>query len=270
LRQIIIKPQLPKLLFKSELGRVWVSSSVDAFSLEASSRLRQIIAEFPPSKSPLTIGLSGGATPRQIYSYLGQFLMRESATGPIETFQTDERNVAADHPDSNQKMIRESLLAGGHFDRMRFYPIEVIKDKPLETAASYEALLNEKFSREDRPSGRMDLQILGLGEDGHFASLFPETDWREPEIDNPAREFEGKYFKAVWVESLRTFRFTMTFQFLARSKTAVFLIAGKKKAAILKHIFSRKNNHLPAAAFAAKHPCDWLLDPESVALLVEK
>ncbi|CAA9432117.1 MAG: 6-phosphogluconolactonase, eukaryotic type, partial [uncultured Rubrobacteraceae bacterium] len=178
-------------------------------------------AEAIAERGRFAVALAGGSTPKATY----EVLARDHAGGVdwpnVHVFFGDERTVPPDHGDSNYRMAREALLDHvpvGFVHRMRG------ELPPDEAAASYEGELNEFFGGEP-PA--LDLVMLGIGEDGHTASLFPQT---------PALEATDRLVVANPVPKLKTTRLTLTAPVLNVARQVVFLVAGEGKAEALAEI----------------------------------
>ena len=169
-----------------------------------------------------TVALAGGSTPKATYEALARNYSGELEWGGVHAFFGDERTVPPDHEDSNYRMARDALLSRvpvGSVHRMRG------ELPPAEAAAAYERELREFFGQEEPP--RLDLILLGLGEDGHTASLFPETS---------ALDVSDRWVVANPVLKLETTRLTLTVPVLNAAKAVTFLVAGEGKAGALKQI----------------------------------
>jgi 6-phosphogluconolactonase len=188
-----------------------------------------------------TLGLAGGSTPRLTY----EFLRTEDV--PWERTQcwlTDERHVPIDDADSNGGMANASLI--DHV-ASRLHAIEFDPD-PARAAARYSMTLNAMW-KESESTGR-GLMLLGLGDDGHTASLFPGTEALDADTD----------FVANWVPAKDTWRLTATVPLLASAEQLIFLVAGAGKAEAVASILESESS-LPAAIVsqAASDPV-WMLD----------
>jgi 6-phosphogluconolactonase len=167
-----------------------------------------------------TIALSGGSTPRAAYERLGA--NPDLEWDQIECCFGDERAVPPEHPDSNARMVRESLLRSGfckprHVHRI---PAEL---PPQRAALEYERTLRGLFPGAAWPT--FDLMLLGLGPDAHTASLFPHS---------PALREAEAWVVDNWVEKLNTHRITLTFPAINAARQVVFMVAGADKAAALR------------------------------------
>ncbi len=198
----------------------------------------------------VTIGLAGGSTPRATYARLAEVhLPWEQVHGWL----TDERHVPVDHPDSNAGMMRRSL-----FDHVpaTLHEVPWFED-PVAAAAAYEEELDALL--EHGPSGlRPGLVILGVGTDGHTASLFPGSE---------ALAGEGRDFVANFVESQDAWRLTATTGLLARARRTVFLVSGAHKAEIVAEILEGDTDYPAAVVSERSRDAVWLLDRDAASRL---
>jgi 6-phosphogluconolactonase len=200
-----------------------------------------------------TLGLAGGTTPRATYE-----LLRESpgALAQIDGWMTDERFVPIDHPDSNAGMAAAALF--DHIDAtLHPCPIED-GGEPEEVAARYEQTLAEILPTGSDGRPQPGLVVLGLGADGHTASLFPGT---------PALDVTDRDFVANWVEGKSEWRLTATFGLLARARRTMFLVSGEGKADIVADIIDRDADHPASRVAHAARDGVWLLDQGAASKL---
>jgi 6-phosphogluconolactonase len=192
-----------------------------------------------------TCGLSGGTTPRTLFSQIA--VQNESRRLPagfwnsVHFFWGDEREVPPDHPDSNYRLARDEL-----FQKLAIPPDNIHRIRPENGGASaaaeeYERELRRFFDAGTDAVPRFDLIFLGLGEDGHAASLFPGSS---------ALQESKRWVTAAWVERLGTSRVTMTLPVLNHAACVIFLVSGKGKAQILRRVLCRNpgEDRLPAQA----------------------
>ena len=169
------------------------------------------------------VALAGGSTPKATYEILARDYAHQLDWSGVHVFFGDERTVPPEHEDSNYRMAYEALLSHvpvGSIHRMRG------ELSPGEAAAAYEEELREFFEASDEPPS-FDLILLGIGEDGHTASLFPNT---------PALDVADRWVVENPVEKLDTIRLTLTVPVLNASRAVNFLVAGEGKAEALKEI----------------------------------
>lgn len=199
----------------SDLG----SAAVDVFLTIASGSIS--------ARGTFTVSLAGGSTPRAMYSMLGSSEFRsEIDWSAVEFFFGDERNVPQDSPDSNYKMVSETLLKPLRIKDEKIHPWRTKLDDPAKIAEDYEALLLSRFRRRH---DRFDLVLLGLGADAHTASLFPHT---------AALHESKRYAVPNFVPQLDAFRLTTTFRLINQAANVVFLVAGEEKADAVKHVLT--------------------------------
>ena len=211
--------------------------------------------------------LSGGKTPVTLYTMLTQKpFTSQIPWARVHLFWVDERCVPPDHEDSNYRMVRERLL-----DHVPILPDNVHRMRgemdPVEAAARYEEGMRQFFSSSQSSEGAFpvfDLVLLGLGGDGHTASLFPGT----RAIRESARWVLGHY-----VDAKKGWRITLTPPVINAARMAVFTVAGAGKAAVLKDVMEGpfRPDFLPAQIVRPDSGnLLWMLDREAAALLKGK
>jgi 6-phosphogluconolactonase len=206
-----------------------------------------------------TIALSGGHTPRGLYTTLaaGGDGGSRIAWDHVHLFWGDERHVPPDHPDSNYRMAREALL-----DRVAVPPANVHRipaEDPdaARAAARYEEELRRFFELDGTSVPRFDLVLLGLGRDGHTASLFPGT---------AALADTTRLVVAAHVPALGTDRITLTLPVLNHAACALFLVSGPEKAAVVHKVLEEPGaTPLPAQRIRPAGRLVWLLDAAAAA-----
>jgi 6-phosphogluconolactonase len=208
------------------------------------------------------VALSGGTTPRALYHLLADplapFRVRTPWPG-VHLFWGDERWVPRDHPDSNYRMVSETLLRSISIPGHNVHPIPTDYAEPAAAAARYETELRSFFGTGGEAPPRFDLILLGLGDDGHTASLFPGSE---------ALDERHRLVLAPWAEAQRSFRVTLTPPVLNAARLAVFLVSGAAKAQALQAVLegARDPQRYPAQVVAAERTL-WLADRDAAALL---
>lgn len=187
------------------------------------------------------IGLSGGSTPKAAFELLADpdHPWRERMPwSHIQLFWVDERAVPPDHPDSNYRMTREALLAHVPLAEEQIHRMEGELD-PEVAAARYESELRNNFRLEGAETPVFDLIALGMGPDGHTASIFPATE---------AIYEMTKLVTANHVPQKDSWRITLTWPVINQARSVFFLIGGADKAQILKEVFTgaRDPERLPS------------------------
>lgn len=197
------------------------------------------------------VALSGGETPRRMYEILASPPYKERIHwSEVHIFWSDERCVPEDDPRSNSLMAHRTLLEQIPIPPANIHPIGCASS-PLQAAADYEKELRDFFSRQNP---NFHLILLGLGANGHVASLFPHT---------PVLNEKERWVSEVYVEELRMYRVTFTASFINQAEQVVFLVSGGDKAQVLEDVLEGpyQPNELPAQLIRinGKHPL-WLVD----------
>ena len=203
-----------------------------------------LVERYDEAKGPFALNLSGGSTPKRLYEILGSDIVRTKFDWErVHIFFGDERFVPQDHASSNYKMINEALISHVPIPEENVHAIATEGCTPEESAAAYETTLKTFLGKDTLDIWRplFAVTLLGLGDDGHTASLFPGT--------TALRE------RVKWVTSVvgakEEPRISMTFPVLASSRNVVFLVAGEGKRAMLKRLIERDPS-IPATNVAAQ------------------
>lgn len=192
-----------------------------ALALEAAHRFVVIAREQIERRGRLTVALSGGSTPRALYQLLTQPPQREAIDwSRVHVFFGDERTVPPDDEQSNYRMARETLLDNVPIPHAQIHRIEAER-QPGDAAARYEAVLNEVFGLAPGEKPDFGLILLGIGPDGHTASLFPGTE---------ALGETDRLVVANVVPQLDTTRVTLTIPVITEAQHVMVLAAGADKA----------------------------------------
>ena len=210
-----------------------------------------------------TVALSGGSTPKALYSLLAANYA-EFVWNRVFLFFGDERHVPPTDADSNYRMVNESLLTKIAIPAENVFRVPAENPDAAAAASDYETQLRRFFELrpEDRPGEfpRFDLILLGMGSDGHTASLFP---------DSAALDEQSRLVVANWVAKFNTHRITFTFPVLNRAAEVVFMASGADKANMLHQVLEAKNT--PPLPSQRVQPADgkllWMLDEAAAAKL---
>jgi 6-phosphogluconolactonase len=209
----------PEILLCRDLAEV---------SEQAAELFVRLADEAISSSGRFAVALSGGSTPQALYWRLGSEPSRQRVPwSKVHLFWGDERYVPPDHPESNYRMARESLLSGAPIPAQNIHRMPTELEDPDCAAADYQQTLREFFKLSLGQWPRFDLILLGMGEDGHTASLFPGT---------TAVTETGRLVVANYVETLHAHRLTLTVPAINHAANIVFLISGESKAAVLSDV----------------------------------
>jgi 6-phosphogluconolactonase len=202
-----------------------------------------------------TIALAGGNTPKPLYQALAkQSLPWEK----IEVFWGDERYVPADHPDSNQLMARQAWLAQVDIPASNIHPMTTISGEPTLDAQKHEAELRQFFQLAPGEFPHFDLILLGIGDDGHTASLFPQTSALK--VTDCLVTVGNKQGEP---------RLTFTVPLIDHANCVIFIVSGTNKRPALKEIFAPQGDEFmyPARLIQPQGELWWLLDESAGAEL---
>ncbi|MFQ5998315.1 MAG: 6-phosphogluconolactonase [Candidatus Bathyarchaeia archaeon] len=243
----------------SERGwRLHILPSAEEIARAAASLVADLAHECATSKGRFTIALSGGSTPRLLFQALAlPHYADRMSWDSWHVFWGDERCVPPDNRDSNYRMAVEALLEKVSIPLEQIHRIRG-EAMPHDAAKQYEDIVRETFKT---ASPSFDLILLGIGEDGHTASLFPDT---------PALREENRLVVANWAPHLRTYRVTFTLPLINLAKNVVFLATGLSKAKIVREILepTKGETRLPAAMVRpSQGMIQWFVTNESASLL---
>lgn len=198
----------------------------DHLARAAAEHFATLAAEAIAARGQFTVALSGGSTPRAAYALLAA----EEVDWPrVHVFWGDERCVPPDHLDSNYRLAREALLDKVPIPAENIHCIRG-EINPEEAAADYERTLRSFFARHpEEPTPCFDLILLGMGEDGHTASLFPGT---------AALNEQTRWVVAHYVDKLRAWRVTLTPVVINAAAHVTFIVSGAGKAERLREVLT--------------------------------
>lgn len=239
-----------------------LSSSLEIRTLNTPQELYEAAAELVAStaseavaeRGRFTIALSGGSTPKNLYTLLATNARTSLPWDRMFFFWGDERQVPPTDAESNFRMANEAMLSKVPVAPGNVFRVEAEKPNAGAAATAYEQTLRKFFALEAGQIPAFDLILLGMGPDGHTASLFPGT---------TALQEKSKLVVANWVEKLKTSRITLTLSVLNAARCVAFLVSGTDKAPVLKSVLE---GDAPGEQYPAKliRPAQgkliWLLD----------
>lgn len=218
-------------------AQIRIYEDSDELALKAARRFARMADQYVLGNGHFTVALSGGSTPKAMFSLLAKTPFLETIPwSSIYFFWGDERCVPPDHADSNYRMTRETLLAHVPVPEQNVFRIPAELEDPNQAAREYAETLTDFFLRMTNPNTtttplasvpRFDLIFLGMGPDGHTASLFPHT---------TALKNESDIVVANYVEKFQTYRITLTAKTINHARNITFLVAGGDKAETLKNV----------------------------------
>ncbi len=221
--------------------RVMIADDRRELAAGAAEQFARSAARAVSLRGRFTVALSGGSTPRDLYARLAsEPLVNEIPWSGVHLFWGDERCVPPDHEESNYRMVRESLLEAPRrppIPRENVHRFATEIADPAEVATRYETELRTFFSLRGSEPPRFDLVLLGLGADGHTASLFPGTG---------AVAVADRLCFPLYVERLGVERLTLSLPVFLAARSVAFLVAGEDKAEKVAAILGEDAPRVPA------------------------
>jgi len=233
-----------------------IYDDLEQLSWAAATRFEEQAIE----KQPFSVALSGGSTPKLLCELLGSSTFGGRIRwANVQLFQVDERCVPPDDAQSNYRMIRQALLEPAPLPAENFHRMAAERPDREQAAREYA----EEMARVLRtPPGewpRLDLIFLGMGPDGHTASLFPGSE---------ALNERGAWVTTNSAPALKSYRLTLTFPVLNAAAHVIFLVAGADKAETLKKVLEGPPEQFPAQLIQpANGRLSWLVDQAAATLL---
>jgi 6-phosphogluconolactonase len=225
----------------------------------AAGQFAQLASQAVQDRGSFSVALSGGSTPKGMFRLLAGDQFRSIPWNRIYFFWSDERDVPFDHPDSNYRMADEALLSRVSVPGENVFRVPTEREDADAAARSYEQSLKDFFKLGEGELPRFDLILLGMGPDGHTASLFPAT---------AALEETKRLVVANWVEKLNTHRITFTYPVLSNAASVTFLVSGEDKAWALHQVFEDPRSGLPSQRVQLKSGrLIWLVDRAAASRL---
>jgi 6-phosphogluconolactonase len=231
---------------------------LEPLAREAAQRFTDLAREAIDSRGRFSVALSGGSTPATLYGLLAQEPCRvQIPWAQVYLFWGDERCVPPDHPDSNYRMANETLISQVPIPSANVFRVRGELEPDL-AARAYEKTLQDFFCG---PRTRFDLVLLGLGDDGHTASLFPDSDALH-ERERLAVAVEARY------QDRPAHRVTLTLPALNTARQVLFLVAGSAKARIVQAVLEGPEGRLPAQQIRpTAGQTVWILDRKAASQL---
>jgi 6-phosphogluconolactonase len=245
------------------LDNKFIFPNLNAASTVMAEEIVDLINSVISKKGRFMLALSGGNTPRTLYGILASEFSNKIPWEHVHLFWGDERYVPKNHAQSNFAMAYDSFISRVNIPQGNVHRIPVENGSPEKSAELYEMLLRKMFdcSTEKNDYQSFDLILLGMGEDGHIASLFPA---------NPVLFEKHRLVCAVSAppEMKPIHRITITFPIIDRANCVFFLISGAKKERILQLIFRKSEKAkkiYPAAMVNPRGKTLWFIDSNGMS-----
>jgi 6-phosphogluconolactonase len=212
-------------------------------------------AEYFVAQCPETVALSGGSTPKLMFQVLAEQFRDEVSWDRVQFFWSDERHVPPDDPESNYRMANEALLSHVPVSADNVHRIRGENPDAAAAASEYEQTIIQ-VTNQTLP--RLDLILLGLGTDGHTASIFPGS-----EVLHETKRLVA----APYVEKFKSYRITMTLPLLNNGASVVFLVSGAEKAEIVRAVLQGERKYPAQAVNPTQGELIWMLDKDAASKL---
>ncbi len=216
------------------------------------------------ARGSFTVALAGGNTPRPLYRRLAQRpFVDEVDWSRVQVYFGDERGVPADHPENNFRMARETLLDHVPLPAANIHPIRAEPAYIRQAARAYSETVERDVPADEAGVPSFDLILLGLGPDGHTASLFPAT---------CVLHERHRHAVAVYVDRLKTWRVSLTLPVLDHARALLFLVTGADKAPAVARVLDPASTgpQLPAQMLKPQGAVIWLLDAAAASTIAPR
>lgn len=234
--------------------RIYVLADLVTLSHAAAAQIVKLAANAIAEQGVFNLALAGGSTPRQLYMTLATPpYAQQIAWRNVHVYFGDERNVAPDHADSNFRMARQSLLEKVPIPSEQIHAIPTQCPDMQACADQYAQQLARLPHRNGIPC--FDLILLGMGNDGHTASLFPDT---------AILQETARAVAAVYVPKLDTWRVSLTYPVLNQARQVMILACGTDKAEVLTNVFNQPACNYPIQQLCNAHT-EWYVDIAAAA-----
>jgi 6-phosphogluconolactonase len=235
----------------------------EALSLTAAEMMVSLALKKLKTKESFAVALSGGSTPKNMFGILANdaVLRGRMPWDRVHFFWGDERHVAPDHSDSNYRMTNETMLSRVPVPSENIHRIQAENPDAGKAAEDYEQELRRFFKLETEQLPPFDCVFLGMGPDGHTASLFPGTQ---------ALHERERLVVSNWVAKFQSHRITMTTPVLNNADTVIFLVSGEEKAEPLRVVLEgqMQTDRFPAQLIEPTHgKLLWLVDQAAAGQL---
>jgi 6-phosphogluconolactonase len=242
---------------KLKHGLLNICSNAEELVRRLAERVIMVARESVCERERFTWALSGGSTPEALYhvlampQYSNQIDWRKT-----HIFFGDERCVPTDHPDSNYRMANLALLSKVPIPSKNVHRPEKQDSDPSASAVAYEENIRKLFGGSPDVVPEFDMILLGLGPEGHTASLFPE---------NPDSLRSPRLIDTVFVEKFHSHRITFTFKMINQARNVAFLVSGKGKEDILPEVLKSEPILYPAQHVAPLGNLEWFVDVDAAS-----
>ena len=245
------------------IGDLRIHSDTETLIEAVAQRWAALADNAISARGKFHVALSGGNTPRALYRRLAQKpYIGKISWDKVHVYFSDERTVPPDHADSNFRMAKEALLDHVPIPAIQIHRMEGESTNPQSAAVNYTGILTKNLPLSSQGVVQFDLLLLGVGQDGHIASLFPAT---------PVLHERARLVEAVYVEKLDTWRISLTLPVIDHARHVLILVSGASKAPIIRDVFTARHTPpYPVQLINPQGTLEWHLDWVAAALLPEE
>jgi 6-phosphogluconolactonase len=245
---------------------IQILDNSEAVSRTAAEMLVNLVLETLKTNDSFAVALSGGSTPKTMFSILAgdETFRNRMPWDRIHFFWGDERHVPPDHTDSNYRMTHESMLSRVPVPSENIHPVRAENPDAGKAAEEYEQALRDFFKLERGQLPCFDCVFLGMGTDGHTASLFPGT---------KALQERERLVVSNWVDKFQSYRITMAAPVLNNADMVIFLVSGEEKAEPLRAVLEgeKQTDLFPSQLIEPTHgKLLWLVDQAAARKLSQR
>jgi 6-phosphogluconolactonase len=218
---------------RTQNREIQIVENAEAVSRTAAEMMASLARQKLQSRDCFAVALSGGSTPKNMFAILANDadLREQMPWDSVHFFWGDERHVPPDHTDSNYRMTNEAMLSKVPVPAENIHRIRAENPDAGKAAQDYEQELREFFRLETERLPAFDCVFLGMGPDGHTASLFPGTE---------ALNERKRFVVSNWVDKFQSYRITLTAPVLNNADLVIFLVSGEEKAEPLRVVLEGK------------------------------
>ena len=246
-----------------KMPEIRISKDPQGVAVTGAEEFCRVASEATSAHGRFDVALSGGSTPQRLFELLASDSFRDRVEWPkVNVFWGDERLVPKDHSDSNYRMAFDALLSQVAIPESNVHRMRTELGEADKVARDYEEQIAAHFKLPGGSSPRFDLVMLGLGGDGHTASIFPGT---------TALHEDWRVCAPVWVEKLHAWRATLTVHTLNQAARVMFMVTGASKAHVVGEVLRgvRHTEKYPAQLIAPERgSVVWVLDESAATALM--
>ena len=222
-----------------------VEKTPQAAAIKAAEIFRGIVTEAVTQRDACDLAVSGGTTPHNTYAILAEQVITDGVPWPkVQVFFGDEHDVSHDDIDSNYHMVQRTLLDHTPINWKNVHPMQGDAENLELVASEYEQMVRKLVRAGEDGIPQFDLIMLGMGGDGHTASLFP---------NHPVLEESRRLVVSCHVPVLGRNRITFTYPLINSAQNILLLVTGDDKAEVVQRVFQDCDQTLPSARVSPKH-----------------